>query len=91
MPLMEIVRTERVSPQAMADAIGFARKFKTTPIVVSDCKGQGVNSMVITYLHAATLLAELGVDVYQIDEALKSFGMHFGPFRYAGILYVGFV
>ncbi|XP_047963738.1 glyoxysomal fatty acid beta-oxidation multifunctional protein MFP-a-like isoform X1 [Salvia hispanica] len=81
MPLMEIVRTERVSSQAMADVLGFARKFRTTPIVVSDCNGQGVNSMVVTYLHASMLLAELGVDVYQIDRALKSFGMDLGPFR----------
>ncbi|XP_057776628.1 glyoxysomal fatty acid beta-oxidation multifunctional protein MFP-a-like isoform X2 [Salvia miltiorrhiza] len=80
-PLVEIVRTERMSAQAMVDVIEFARKFRRTPIVVSDCNGQGVNSMVITYLHAATLLAELGVDVYQIDLALKSFGMHLGPFR----------
>ncbi|KAG6429192.1 hypothetical protein SASPL_107236 [Salvia splendens] len=81
MPLMEIVLTERVSSQAMADVLGFARKFRTTPIVVSDCNGQGVNSMVVTYLHASMLLAELGVDVCQIDQALKSFGMDLGPFR----------
>ncbi|KAH6757837.1 multifunctional protein 2 [Perilla frutescens var. hirtella] len=81
MPLMEIVRMERTSPQAMVDVIGFARKIRKTPIVVSDCRGQGVNSMLVTYLHAAMLLAELGVDVYRIDQALKSFGMQFGPFR----------
>lgn len=82
MPLMEIVRTERMSPQAMVDLIGFAKNFRMTPIVVNDCNGQGVNSMAVTYLHAAMLLAELGADVYQIDQALESFGMQMGPFRY---------
>lgn len=91
MPLVEIVHTERTSPQAMVDVIGFSRKIRKTPVLVSDCKGQGVNSMLVTYLHAAMLLAELGVDVYQIDQALESFGMQFGPFRYAEFLYVGFV
>lgn len=84
MPLMEIARTESTLPQVIVDLIGFGRKFMKTPIVVSDWKGHGVNSMFITYMHAAMLLAELGVDAYQIDQALKSFGMQFGPFRYAG-------
>lgn len=78
---MEIVRTEKTSPQAMVDLVSFARKIRKTPIVVSDCKGQGVNSMLVSYLHAAIFLAELGVDVYRIDQALKSFGMESGPFR----------
>lgn len=85
MPLMEIVHTERTSPQAMVDIIGFSRKIRKTAILVGDCKGLGVNRMLANYLHAAMLLAELGVDVYQIDQALVSFGMQFGPFRYAGL------
>ncbi|KAL3827809.1 hypothetical protein ACJIZ3_016611 [Penstemon smallii] len=81
MPFMEIIRTKSTSPQVIIDLINFGRKMRKTPIVVSDWKGFAVNSMFITYLHAAVLLTERGVDVYQIDEALTSFGMPFGPFR----------
>ncbi|KAK4482167.1 hypothetical protein RD792_009308, partial [Penstemon davidsonii] len=86
MPFMEIIRTKSTSPQVIIDLINFGRKMRKTPIVVSDWKGYAVNSMFITYLNAAILLTERGVDVYLIDEALTSFGMPFGPFRYAAIL-----
>ncbi|XP_011082448.1 glyoxysomal fatty acid beta-oxidation multifunctional protein MFP-a isoform X2 [Sesamum indicum] len=81
MPLMEIVHTECTSPQVIVDLIDFGRKMRKTPIMVSDRKGYTVNSMLLTYLHVAILLAERGVDVYRIDQVLKSFGMQVGPFR----------
>lgn len=82
MPFVEIVRTESTLPQVIIDLMNFGRKMKKTPLVASERKGYSVNCMFITYLLAAILLAERGVDVYQIDQALKSFGMQFGPFRY---------
>ncbi|KAK4441791.1 Glyoxysomal fatty acid beta-oxidation multifunctional protein MFP-a [Sesamum alatum] len=81
MPLMEIVRTESASPQVIVDLIDFGKKMRKTPIIVSDWKGYTVNSMLLKYLHVAVLLAERGVDVYRIDQALTSFGMQVGPFR----------
>ncbi|KAL0453033.1 UNVERIFIED_CONTAM: Glyoxysomal fatty acid beta-oxidation multifunctional protein MFP-a [Sesamum latifolium] len=81
MPLMEIVHTESTSPQVIVDLIDFGRKMRKTPIMVSDWKGYTVNSMLLTYLYVAVLLAQRGVDVYRIDQALKSFGMQVGPFR----------
>ncbi|KAL8028030.1 hypothetical protein ABFS82_14G131900 [Erythranthe guttata] len=81
MPFMEIVRTEGTSPQVTVDLIDFGRKLRKTPIVVIDRKGCTVNDMFVTYLLAAILLSERGVEVYKIDQALESFGMQFGPFR----------
>lgn len=83
LPLMEIVCTQS-SPQVIVDIIAFGKKMRKTPIVVRNCNGYTVNRMIITYLHAAILLAERSVDVYQIDRAITSFGMSLGPFRYAG-------
>ncbi|PIM97821.1 Hydroxyacyl-CoA dehydrogenase/enoyl-CoA hydratase [Handroanthus impetiginosus] len=88
LPLMEIVRTENTLPQVVVDLIDLGRKMRKTPIVVIDRQGYTVNSMFVTYLHAAILLTEGGVDAYQIDQALKSFGMQLGPFRIIDI--VGF-
>lgn len=81
MPLMEIIHMKSASPQVIVDLIEFGRKVRKTPILVSDCKGSAVNRMVVAYLHASILLTECGVDVNQIDRALKSFGMQMGPFR----------
>ncbi|XP_051142608.1 glyoxysomal fatty acid beta-oxidation multifunctional protein MFP-a-like isoform X2 [Andrographis paniculata] len=88
MPLMELNYMENTSPQVIADLIDFGRKLRKTPVVVSHCKRNAVNRVLVTYLHAAILLTEGGVDFYQIDRALESFGMKMGPFRLIDV--VGF-
>ncbi|XP_059295715.1 glyoxysomal fatty acid beta-oxidation multifunctional protein MFP-a-like [Lycium ferocissimum] len=79
--LLEIVRTERTSPQVIVDLLNFGRRIQRTPILVRNCTGFAVRRICFPYLQAAMLLVEHGADVYQIDEALASFGMKLGPFR----------
>ncbi|XP_060174702.1 glyoxysomal fatty acid beta-oxidation multifunctional protein MFP-a-like isoform X2 [Lycium barbarum] len=79
--LLEIVRTERTSPQVIVDLLNFGRRIQRTPIVVRNFTGFAVRRMCFPYLQAAMLLVEHGADVYQIDKALASFGMKLGPFR----------
>lgn len=82
MPLLEIVRTKQTSPQVIVDLLDVGKKIKKTPVVVGNCTGFAVNRMFFPYTQAAFLLAEHGVDVYQIDRAIVKFGMPMGPFRY---------
>lgn len=82
MPLLEIVRTERTSPQVIVDLLDVGKKIKKTPVVVGNCTGFAVNRMFFPYTQAALLLVEHGADVYQIDKAITKFGMPMGPFRY---------
>lgn len=79
--LLEIVRTERTSPQTLVDLLNFGRRIQKTPIVVQNCTGFAVRRMCFPYLQAAMLLVEHGADAYQIDKALTSFGLKLGPFR----------
>lgn len=79
--LLEIVRTERTSPQTLVDLLNFGRRIQKTPIVVQNCTGYAVRRMCFPYLQAAMLLVEHGADAYQIDKALTSFGLKLGPFR----------
>ncbi|KAK6930185.1 Enoyl-CoA hydratase/isomerase [Dillenia turbinata] len=88
MPLLEIVRTERTSPQVIVDLLDVGKKIKKTPVVVGNCTGFAVNRMFFPYTQSAILLVEHGVDVYQIDKAVTKFGMPMGPFRLADL--VGF-
>ncbi|KAG5555099.1 hypothetical protein RHGRI_012583 [Rhododendron griersonianum] len=81
MPLLEIVRTERTSPQVIVDLLDVGKKIKKTPVVVGNCTGFAVNRMFFPYTQAALLLVERGADVYQIDKAITKFGMPMGPFR----------
>lgn len=82
MPLLEIVRTNKTSPQAIVDLLDVGKKIKKTPVVVGNCTGFAVNRMFFPYTQAALLLVERGTDVYQIDRAIAKFGMPMGPFRY---------
>ncbi|GAA0152638.1 dehydrogenase [Lithospermum erythrorhizon] len=88
MPLLEIVRTQKTSPQAIVDLLDLGKKIKKTPVVVGNCTGFAVNRMFFPYTQAALLLVERGTDVYQIDKAITKFGMPMGPFRLCDL--VGF-
>ncbi|KAI5650819.1 hypothetical protein M9H77_36824 [Catharanthus roseus] len=88
MPLLEIVRTQKTSPQVIVDLLDVGKKIKKTPVVVGNCTGFAVNRMFFPYTQAALLLVERGTDVYQIDKAITKFGMPMGPFRLCDL--VGF-
>jgi len=88
MPLLEIVRTEKTSPQVIVDLLDVGKKIKKTPVVVGNCTGFAVNRMFFPYTQAALLLVERGANVYQIDKAITKFGMPMGPFRLCDL--VGF-
>uniref|UniRef100_A0A175YPJ2 Uncharacterized protein n=1 Tax=Daucus carota subsp. sativus TaxID=79200 RepID=A0A175YPJ2_DAUCS len=70
MPLLEIVRTEKTSPQVLVDLLDIGKKIRKTPVVVGNCTGFAVNRMFFPYTQAAVLLAERGTDIYQIDRAI---------------------
>ncbi|XP_059647782.1 glyoxysomal fatty acid beta-oxidation multifunctional protein MFP-a [Cornus florida] len=88
MPLLEIVRTQRTSPQVIVDLLDVGKRIRKTPVVVGNCTGFAVNRMFFPYTQAALLLVERGTDVYQIDKVITKFGMPMGPFRLCDL--VGF-
>ncbi|CAN4104695.1 unnamed protein product [Withania somnifera] len=88
MPLLEIVRTQKTSPQIIVDLLDVGKKIKKTPVVVGNCTGFAVNRMFFPYTQAALLLVERGADVFRIDRVISKFGMPMGPFRLCDL--VGF-
>ncbi|GMI69445.1 MULTIFUNCTIONAL PROTEIN 2, multifunctional protein 2 [Hibiscus trionum] len=86
--IMEIVRTEKTSPQAIVDLLAIGKKMEKIPIVVHNSTGFAMNRMFFPYTQAAMALVEHGVDLYRIDRAAEAFGMTMGPFRM--IDFVGF-
>lgn len=81
MPLLEIVCTQRSSPQVIVDLLDVGKKIRKTPVVVGNCTGFAVNRMFFPYTQSALLLLERGLDVYKIDRAITKFGMPMGTFR----------
>ncbi|TVU32598.1 hypothetical protein EJB05_24335, partial [Eragrostis curvula] len=81
MPLLEIVRTEKTSPQAILDLITVGKIIKKVPVVVGNCTGFAVNRTFFPYTQGSHLLVSLGIDVFRIDRVISSFGMPMGPFQ----------
>ncbi|KAL5838345.1 hypothetical protein ACOSQ3_015514 [Xanthoceras sorbifolium] len=81
MPLLEIVRTEKTSTQAILDLMTVGRSIKKVPVVVGNCTGFAVNRAFFPYTQGSHLLANLGVDIFRIDRVISSFGLPMGPFQ----------
>nr|CAB3460280.1 unnamed protein product [Digitaria exilis] len=81
MSLLEIVRTQHTSPQAVIDLLDVGKKIKKTPIVVTASSGFAVNRMFFPYIRTSLCLLDHGMDLYKIDRACTEFGMTVGPFR----------
>jgi len=81
MPLVEIVRGAKTSPETIAAAVEFAKQLKKMPIVVRSAPGFLVNRLLMPYLNEAGALLEEGVRLQDIDGAMLRFGMPMGPLR----------
>ncbi|EXB37513.1 Peroxisomal fatty acid beta-oxidation multifunctional protein AIM1 [Morus notabilis] len=81
MPLLEIVRTEKTSPQVILDLMTVGKIIKKVPVVVGNCTGFAVNRTFFPYSQGAHILVNLGVDVFRIDRVITKFGLPLGPFQ----------
>ncbi len=81
MPLVEVVRGKRTSPDAVAAIAGLAVHLGKTPVVVADVAGFLVNRLLGPYLDESLRLFAGGIDAHKIDHALEEFGMPMGPLR----------
>ena len=79
MPLIEVIRGDKSSDEAVTTVYQFAKKIGKTPIVVKDSPGFLVNRLLGPYMNEATHLLSEGVPIDEIDGALLRFGMPMGP------------
>ncbi len=79
MPLVEIIRGEKTSDEAVATTVALAQKMGKTPIVVNDCPGFLVNRVLFPYFGAFDLLVKHGADFARIDKVMEKFGWPMGP------------
>ena len=79
MPLVEVVRGAKSSPEAVATTVAFAQALGKTPIVVADCGGFLVNRVLFPYFAGFEQLLAEGVDYERIDKVLEKWGWPMGP------------
>lgn len=81
MPLVEVVRTELTTEEALATAFNFVLELGKTPVMVADSPGFLVNRLLAPYLNEVGYLLDDGATVENLDRALVKFGMPMGPCR----------
>jgi 3-hydroxyacyl-CoA dehydrogenase / enoyl-CoA hydratase / 3-hydroxybutyryl-CoA epimerase len=79
MPLIEIIRGERTSDDALAVAFDFSQQLRKTPIVVNDSLGFFTSRVFSTYLDEAAHMIFEGLDPLLIDNLGRHIGMPVGP------------
>ena len=79
MPLVEVIRGAKTSPEAVATVVAYAKKMGKTPIVVNDCPGFLVNRVLFPYFAGFAGLLRDGADFQKIDKVMEKFGFPMGP------------
>lgn len=79
MPLLEIVRGARTSPEALARAVTFANQIGKVGLVVGNCFGFAANRSLSGYSREAGFLLLEGASPEEIDRAFQEFGFPMGP------------
>ena len=79
MPLVEVIRGEKSSDEAVATTVTYAAKMGKTPIVVNDCPGFLVNRILFPYFGGNLALLRDGADFAAVDKVMEKFGWPMGP------------
>jgi 3-hydroxyacyl-CoA dehydrogenase len=79
MKLLEVVRAEKSSDQAIASAMAVAKKLKKISVLVGVCFGFAGNRMYTRYGREVQQMLLEGAKIEQIDQAMTDWGMAMGP------------
>ncbi|MEK8228855.1 3-hydroxyacyl-CoA dehydrogenase family protein [Oerskovia sp. M15] len=80
MPLVEVVRAEKTSDEALATAFAVSKALRKTAVGVADRPGFVVNRLLVLLLGKIVEAAESGTSVEVADRALRPLGLPMGPF-----------
>jgi len=80
MRLLEIVRGEKSSPEALATALSLAKRLGKVGVVVGVCDSFAANRMLYPYTRQAQFLLEEGALPERVDRVIYEFGFPMGLF-----------
>jgi 3-hydroxyacyl-CoA dehydrogenase/enoyl-CoA hydratase/carnithine racemase len=81
MPLVEVVKAEHTSREALATAVATVQGLKKTAIVTADTTGFVVNRILAKLLGEAMHAIEIGTPYEVVDQAVAPLGLPMGPFE----------
>jgi 3-hydroxyacyl-CoA dehydrogenase/enoyl-CoA hydratase/carnithine racemase len=79
MPLLELVRAEETSDEALATVWAVGEKLRKRPILVEDAPGFVVNRVLTRMTRVIMDAVEHGTPVDEVDDAVMSLGMPMAP------------
>ena len=79
MPLVEVIRGEKTSDNALARTLAYANALGKKPVVVQDCPGFLVNRVLFPYFAGFSMLVRDGADFQQVDKVMERWGWPMGP------------
>lgn len=79
MPLIEVIRGAKTSPEALATTVAYASSLGKTPIVVRDCPGFLVNRVLFPYFAGFFRLIHDGASMDAVDKTMQKWGWPMGP------------
>ncbi|MEQ5870964.1 enoyl-CoA hydratase/isomerase family protein [Sagittula sp. NFXS13] len=93
MKLLEIVVPDTTAPEVTATAFALAKRLKKTAVKAGVCDGFIGNRILATYRGAADRMILAGASPWEIDAAIKAFGLPMGPFEMGDLagLDIGFM
>ena len=86
MALVEVVCGPSTNPATVSTAVGFVQRIEKIPIAMRDTPGFVVNRLLAALLNASLDLFCSGVEIQQIDEAMREFGFAGGPFEIIDVI-----
>ncbi len=81
MKLLEIVKTPHTSAEVIATGFTLGKTLRKVPVLSGICDGFIGNRMLAAYRREADYLLADGAMPYQIDAAMRAFGMPMGPYE----------
>ena len=83
MPLLEIIRGDETSDEALARALDYSALIKKTPIVVNDSRGFFTSRVIGTFVNEAVAMLGEGVHPQSIEQATTQAGYPVGALQLA--------
>ncbi|MEV6257459.1 3-hydroxyacyl-CoA dehydrogenase NAD-binding domain-containing protein [Nocardia sp. NPDC051929] len=81
MPLVEIIRGEKTSDEALARVFDYTLAIKKTPIVVNDSRGFFTSRVIGTFVNEAIAMLEEGIEPATIEQAGLQAGYPAAPLQ----------
>jgi 3-hydroxyacyl-CoA dehydrogenase len=85
MKLLEVVRGQASSPDALATGLALGKRLKKLPVLTGNAFGFIGNRLYAAYRRQCEFMIEEGAWPEQVDAALQAFGFAMGPFAVADL------